>query len=142
MDYAEMQRQQHQAKLGAINTRARQEHDAMHVGLNPYQEQLAHNLVKFQSLPRAAKATGVSRESVLDSFRDPKFCSRVEELYHAEISKALEVARYERDRAEMVSNKSSEIRSLINRLSKNITYCLEKAHYRVDDIFPELKVLL
>lgn len=126
----------------ATNEQYRATMAGMNQSLQAWQEPFAKELVRLESLPRAAKSVGISRELALNCFHDPQFRGLVERLYHDEAAGALALARDARDRAELKSYKSSADKSNIHRLSKHITYLLERQYRTCDQLFPELRVLM
>ena len=131
-------------KLKAAKAMYKAEHDRM-LGTYDFDmsvaSHFAHLCVEYQSIPKAARLCGLSKESAIEMLKDSRVASLFEAEHRLVCDRLIEQARTIRDAYSQMSYKSSSDRAALSRADRMINSLIEKREQRIDDVFKELRVL-
>ena len=131
-------------KLRQARAMAKAEHDRM-LGTYDFDmsvaSHFAHLCVEYQSIPKAARLCGLSKESAIEMLKDSRVSILVEAEHKQICDRLLEKAREIRDAYAQMGYKSASDRAALSRADRTVTGLLEKREQGIKQLFPELRVL-
>lgn len=109
--------------------------------LTPLQAQAAEKLAKTGKLDSVG-SIGMSKEMLLRSFMDDRFCRLVEEKHQEEIDFTLRAAIEASQRFALLPDKKSADRTLAARLDHKIADLTHRKNAKLLQRYPELRIMM